>query len=373
MNKEPRTPQKIRRSAGDRGRFNPASVSLYLWRLQSYPIEGGTARAIQAPDEQSQGRYFTFNPVGFDAPLFNQPQTETEIITLAQEINVPGLLDPDILRTELQARQRSLMPPLDGYFGRLPVLQIGGSIANTAFSIRPEEIQIEDLHWENNRDWKAPEAKQNNGIESKVALDPRSGRFAFLTDDLPDQVKVSYSYGFSGDIGGGSYDRSKLVSDDRSSLIWEVHPSENSSSFPSLSQAVKQWNQTAQKWQNCYDRIYIPVGQIELDADEELIPERSSSEFKWHPQMQTGILEGLTVIANVGEIEATILPGKAVNLDGQVIHLTIRSHIILGDYSNQTVWLAISHLPYRLDPRWEIKNHSPKPKRISILTIVISV
>jgi hypothetical protein len=367
---------EIRRSAGDsfgslqgdRGRFNPSSISLYLWRLQSYPIEQGTARAIPAPDarltqsatpeepfrawqSQSQGRYFTFNPLGLDAPLFNQPQTETEIITLAEEINVPGLLDPDILRAELQARQRGTISKLDGYFGRFPVLQIRGTIANTAFSIAPEEMQIEDLHWENNPNWKAPESTQNNGIESKVAIDPRLGRFAFLTDDLPDHVEVSYSYGFSGDVGGGAYDRTKLAADDRSALVWKVHPSEEAS----LSQAVRQWNQTAQKWQNCYDRIYIPVGQIELDADAEPIPDPSSSASKWHSKMQPGILEGLTVIATVGDIEATILPGKAIDRDGQLIHLTIRSHLILGDYPNQTVWLAIAYLPYRIDPRWELK------------------
>lgn len=340
---------EIRRSGGERGRVNPSSVSLYLWRLQSYPIEQGTARPIAAPDARSKGRYFTFNPLGLDVPLFHQPQTETEIITLAEEINVPGLLDPDILRAELQARQRGTFSNL-GYFGQLPVLQIRGEIANTEFSIEPEEMQIEDLNWENTN-WKAPESKQTNGRESKVAIDPQLGRLAFLTDDLPDRVEVSYSYGFSGDIGGGAYDRTQFATDDRSALVWEVHPSEAAS----LSQAVKQWNQTAQKWQNCDNRIYIPVGRIELNADAEPISDQALSTSKWHPEMQAGILEGLTVIAIEGDLEATILPGKAIDRDGQVIQLTIRSHIILGDYPNQIVWLAIVYLPYRIDPCWEFK------------------
>jgi len=49
--------------------------------------------------------------------------------------------------------------------------------------------------------WEAPPSK-------KVAVDVRLGRLAFAPGEEPaDGVTVSYSYGFSGDIGGGSYAR----------------------------------------------------------------------------------------------------------------------------------------------------------------------
>jgi hypothetical protein len=61
---------EVRRIPPGRGRYNIPNIGLYLWRLQSYSIERGTARQIgPAADER-----YTFNPLGLDEPLFNPPR-----------------------------------------------------------------------------------------------------------------------------------------------------------------------------------------------------------------------------------------------------------------------------------------------------------
>ncbi len=45
------------------------------------------------------------------------------------------------------------------------------------------------------------------GLVDRVGIDVRLGRLAFPLDDPAADIQVSYNYGFSGDLGGGPYDR----------------------------------------------------------------------------------------------------------------------------------------------------------------------
>lgn len=45
----------------------------------------------------------------------------------------------------------------------------------------------------------------------RVAIDPQLGRLAFPSSETPAEVRVSYSYGLSMDIGGGPYDRRQAL------------------------------------------------------------------------------------------------------------------------------------------------------------------
>ena len=82
------------------------------------------SRAAATP---ADGR-FTFDPLGFSAPLFNMPQTKTDQTRLTGEINVPGMLRRRPLYDELEARRqakadnRPAPPPV--YFGDNPIFQI---------------------------------------------------------------------------------------------------------------------------------------------------------------------------------------------------------------------------------------------------------
>lgn len=236
---------EVRHIENRRGRYNIPNIGLFLWRLQSYPIVPSgssnkerrpgraTARAVAEP---ADGRY-TFNPLGYDAPLFNRPQTEKEITHLAEEINVPDSLRRRALYDELEARRQALAngeEPIAVYFTeKQPVFEVYIPGKEPA---PPEEIVICDL-----TDWRRPPSGQ-------IAVDPVLGRLAFPAGDTPDPVLVSYSYGFSGDVGGGPYNRNESV--DAFQLPerpWQVgvskeHTSVTNDVFPTLVEAVNAWN-----------------------------------------------------------------------------------------------------------------------------------
>src|SRR5690606_23639293 len=94
----------VRRIASGRGTYNIANVGIFLWRLSSYFLHRSEPRPAAA---MADGRY-RFNPVGTDIPLFNRPQTETEITHLAEEVNVPGELRRRPLYDELEGARQSL-------------------------------------------------------------------------------------------------------------------------------------------------------------------------------------------------------------------------------------------------------------------------
>ncbi|WP_088888991.1 hypothetical protein [Leptolyngbya ohadii] len=317
------------------GRYNVPNVGLFVWRLQSYPIDRSLARRVAGVDSQLSGRCYTFSPLGFDrAPLFNQPQTETDILQLAQEIHLPGILRRSELIQELESRRRSALQgqPLEGirYFDSDPVLQI--FVNRQPRPIPPDEILIAPLRADsaNGSDWQLP--KGTESLPSKtVAVDPESGRLAFLGRTLPQTVEVSYLYGFSGDVGGGSYERE--VSEGMPSnplLSWTITQAVSADANP-LRVAVQQWNRLMQVWQGLRDRRCVPLAQITLPA----APVVHLTETPL-PQFIPGIVAGLQVIASRGATSAIVTPGVAVDRQGRRLSLGGNQTIALQPVRDET-------------------------------------
>lgn len=188
---------EVRHIASNRGKYNIPNVGLFVWRLQPYAVTRGAARDVADPPAGVPWARYTFNPFGIDAPLFNRPQTETEITHLAKEINTPGRLRRRALYDDLVAvRQAPVAESTlhSHYFGDQPVLQIFLDGSTTA--VPATEISICDLS-----NWRQPPAA------STVAVDPKLGRLTFPAVATPATVHVSYRYGFSSDVGGGPYNR----------------------------------------------------------------------------------------------------------------------------------------------------------------------
>ncbi len=204
----------VRRIESHRGMYNLPNIGLHLWRLAAYHLVRGDARA--ASDAPSG--CWRFHPMGYDAPLFNAPQTEEGITHLAEEINVPGLLRRFPLYLELEARRVAIskkLKPASLYFGENPVFEI--FISGKSKPLAPEEILIGNLaNWEK-PGWTPPQpiiyAKDSRGktLTTKCVVDPELGRIAFHQDDAPEKVSVTYAHGFSGNLGGGPYDRRRSV------------------------------------------------------------------------------------------------------------------------------------------------------------------
>jgi len=184
----------VRRIATNRGKHNIPNVGLFLWRLQNYAIINVTPRAVASP---ADGR-FRFTSIGYDATLFNQPQTEETITHLAEETNVPDVIRPLAFYLDLKeygelysSIAESKRPDSSIYYGPNASLDI----TKDGLAVLPLDVMCMDL-----RNWARPP-------KGKVGVDVRLGRLAFHEKDKPQNVAVSFNYGFSGDIGGGPYDR----------------------------------------------------------------------------------------------------------------------------------------------------------------------
>jgi hypothetical protein len=212
------------RSVALAGKYNVPNVGIYLWRLESFPLTRSTARPVT---DGSDGRY-RFNPLNIDAPLFNQPQALADGARVVTETEVPGMLRRRALYDDLEALRQAIVngtatASVNGiattstFFGPNPVLQV--FVANTP--VPPEQIIICDLSDQPTPpgSWPQPPASVQYTPSSggpkitqpiTVSVDPLLGRLLFTAGAIPQnpaQVHVSYSYAFSGNLGGGPYDR----------------------------------------------------------------------------------------------------------------------------------------------------------------------
>ena len=212
----------------DRGRYNLHTVSLFLWRLRAWPVTFAPAVLHPAAGMEDTDWYH-FNQLGADMPLFNFPQTKLEPASLAQEHHVPGQLRRAALFLELEARRQAEadgVEPVPAWFGQQPPFRVyKRDTTNGEWTeILPSEILVADLSLCNKSGWIAPPPtrryyKRSGGFEDKLiaaVVDPFLGRFVFTDGNAPTQdeeVLVSYHYGFSSDLGGGTYDRHTEIED----------------------------------------------------------------------------------------------------------------------------------------------------------------
>ena len=252
---------EVRNAATHGGRFNIPNIGIYLWRLRSHAVGAGDP-GDQSPDFASarlQGTFWSIHPVGCDSPLFNAPRTETTITHLAEEQNVPGELRRLALNAELERLRQGVTRPAPVFMTDSdPVLRIFARLAGETV---PVEVPREDIYLCEIPD----DVELASPVPRAVALDPARGRLAFPTALDVQAVWTQSSYGFSGDLGGGPYDRSAAVRAANQTVaidvsaagdvggffdagVWQagvshLTPDDGSGTlFPSLRDAVAAWN-----------------------------------------------------------------------------------------------------------------------------------
>ncbi|MDJ0599296.1 MAG: hypothetical protein QNJ37_10700 [Crocosphaera sp.] len=327
------------RSPSNGGHYNISTIGLFVWRLQSYPLDKISPRKI-TPDR------YTFNPLGYDdIPLFNQPQTESNLATLTQAINVPDPLSILPLAKELRQRRQLLWqgknPEGVRYFDseRDPILEI--FINGQADPIAPETILICSLDKEET--WEMPNLQSDRLPGDPliptpvVAVDPTLGRIKFLDPPFPQQVEVSYSYGFSDDLGGGPYPR-QLPDDDPISEVDHL----NSVDSNPLAMAIETWNQKAQVWPGIQNKTNIPI--IDVTISPRGITQRNHERETFSP----GVIRGLSVIRDGRNQQLIVTPGQAIDGLGRIITLsedvTLTLELLrdpIADYPGKTGFLVI--------------------------------
>jgi hypothetical protein len=166
---------EVRRIESGRGRYNIPNVGIFLWRLQAFPV-------VNAPAFNLGSDRYTFDVLGLDEPLYNDPVTELDEFQLAKEANVPHPI-----------RRRDLFQNLQAYYantgrGNSFSITSGGAMYGQ------DAIVVCDL-----TGW------VHTPPSGKVAVDPVLGRIAFAPGEGPNEVHVNYFYGFGGEVGAGFF------------------------------------------------------------------------------------------------------------------------------------------------------------------------
>lgn len=185
----------VRRIAGGRGRYNIPNIGIFLWRLGAYGLSNSPA--VQFPSDPYR---YLFSPLGNNTPLFNRRQSLNEMSPLAGPTDVP-----------MPISRRVLASYLDSFYGDDPQSLL---IYTNGKPVLPDPSQqISDLVEVCNLGDLLDAS--NNVIgwahvpQDKIAIDPVLGRIAFPPGkQAPADVRVTFLYGFSADMGGGDYDRS---------------------------------------------------------------------------------------------------------------------------------------------------------------------
>ena len=184
----------IRRIATSRGRYNIPNIGIFLWRLHSYSLTLSPAYKV---DDQR----YVFSPLGNDTALFTLPETEDEITHLAEPINVP-----------MPIGRRILDAYLKDYYGRDKSLYLDG-----VDDLR--RIVVCDLSDKNaaGTEW------AHTPPEGKIAIDPVLGRIAF-EEAQEAAPRVIFHCGFSGNMGGGEYDRASSLDSRKPDIVPSAYP-----------------------------------------------------------------------------------------------------------------------------------------------------
>jgi phage tail-like protein len=203
------------------GSYNAAHLGLRCYRLRSYAMRGSPACEVSAHPEPGYSCY-TFHPLGRDMQLFNQPQPLADIRQRFEEAHVPTPISREMLAADLAWYEHDYhdrivteQPANSRFYGPQRGLNITDSRRGKAVQIPPMAVVSMDLSgWHTPLTYRICDEYLRQG--KCAAIDPQLGRLVlFPPANAPESsvptrscdVVVTYSYGFSTEIGGGTYRR----------------------------------------------------------------------------------------------------------------------------------------------------------------------
>jgi hypothetical protein len=167
------------------GKYNIPNIGVYLWRIQDQRLEDSPAYPLPADD-----RRFLFDAIGRDTQLYTLPLTESTASKRATPLEVP-----------MPITRRMMLAYPGNYYG--PDLSI--FIENWTLG-PPSGVPISVCDLSDVLDAGGNVIGWAHQPVTTIGIDPLLGRIAFPTSQpAPTGVHVNYCYGFSAEIGGGSY------------------------------------------------------------------------------------------------------------------------------------------------------------------------
>jgi hypothetical protein len=252
----------LRKPRGKNGLYGIQRLLFYIYRLRAFEINGVIPTAVAG----SGGLGFTFDPSGRDIPLYmprNRPQDpqsgtakadwgkwrqsfewelpapircrllghaeyvveDDDIIELVEDGVLSETLAEELrqlsdIHYRTEQRLRDAISRLPGSTTLLddshyPAILAAAIIEQCGqHALYPNALTVYENGSAISREHMAAgdlTVMQTAILDKRVQIDPQRGRCMFI-GDVPDEVSVSYHYGFAADIGAGSYDRSYIDS-----------------------------------------------------------------------------------------------------------------------------------------------------------------
>ncbi len=308
------------------GRYGTRKVGFFVWRLGSYPMAGVPARRAAAPNEHG----WNFSPLGAPAPLFTDTRAERDPARLAEEIHLPGPIRPLAFRTDVEDyRARYLPLPPDERPAESTWYGPNRSfhIVADGVPVAPESLLCKDLGA-----WARPPA-------GRVAVDVRRGRIAFALGEEPEEVEVSFAYGFAADLGGGPYDRRGTVVEE-TEVAWHRRVAKGTA-LETLSGALAEWAADgkphgaitigdSRAYEEALDAALPAAGRLVVQAEEGQRPTlRLAGEWTVSAPAAGGrltlnglVIEGGMELAGSPTVEilhCTLVPGRGLEETGEPV------------------------------------------------------
>ncbi len=181
------------------GKSNIPDLAMYLWRWQPYMLQN-------APGLRIDARRCMCSPLGQNIPLFNNraDRVSFERLTTRYDVSQP------IGRREFAHHKERFYSADDNI-----TFTVDGITLSTRTSIQVlldgvavdlSQICCQNLSDRNANSW-------GGTPPFKVGIDPELGRIQLGSGiPVPNEIRISYCYGFPAAIGGGPYDRSANLS-----------------------------------------------------------------------------------------------------------------------------------------------------------------
>jgi hypothetical protein len=306
------------------GWYNIRNVGIFLWRLFEYPLED-----IQPRPATGITHGFHMQPISNPAPIFHKPHPEDDAAALAEEKHIGAPISPVAFSTDIEAYRRTYasVPPEQ----RAPNSSFYGPARGFMIYRDNQPVTPMQMMCKNLDNWERPPA-------GRVAVDVRLGRITFAVGEEPDNnLRVNTTYGFSGDMGGGPYDRRESLT-----AAGYVLTVERDGSLISLQQAIAQWEADGKPDgliriadNDNYDGGFVvdlPArGWLAIEAENGKRPTITipdTAQFNAPEEGATLILNGLLMRGRIsveGNIDlhmrhCTIVPGSTLSPDGTPVN-----------------------------------------------------
>ena len=298
-------------SARTRGTANIPEVGVFIWRLRAYTVTSAPAYSY----EEEAPNCFLFSALGNDTQLFVNPEAAGADPALPLPITRRAF---ETRETDEATGATTAGVPFYYGPGRSLVISTGAPPAmpgNTP--IDASQIVPADLS-----DW------SYRPIDQKIAVDPVLGRIVFAPSQARRQaVWVSYTYGFSADLGGGEYDRT--LSQPPGAKIYQVG---GAAGLAHIGDALTAWRQEAPVdavIEIGDSHVYVEPVAIELAQGQTLQLRAANGKrpiirlLDW----QTDAPNDLTVSGAAESwfvLDGIIVTGRGMQVGGNVSGVTIR-------------------------------------------------